>query len=277
MGTKRSIAECSGSKSLLSNVLSSSSKTTKSALSSHNILHPSDSSTGSKLKLKEEYSVAPDQAIADYLDSMRAMIEQRGSGGNIEVEVRLGRIVSKLQQNLRFSGMYPGMDAAIALSEDKMREHNAKFEVGVSHEAFDAYKKSMLFLAEGDKFTKQEEKQVVYSFAGSKRVIEQVDPYTNEKEKPELQVKEKLGCFNIFLPNCPYDVRVAISCEFPHQALPNGLNDFPSPESERHKDRISVVGKDLRIDMTTVHDGISDLASYEMEVLWFFSTIRKRV
>ena len=180
----------------------------------------------------------------------------------IEVEVRLGTITSQSLQT-RFASAVHG-DAAILLSDEKMRELDAKFVAGVKSTFFEHCSKTSLRMAEGDRFAKQAQKQIVYSFAGSKRAIEEIDVDTGMKQPPYMQVKERLGCINIFLPHCPYDVRVAVSCEFPNQDLPNGIVDLPSPESEREKDRTSIVGRELRIDLTQVIDRNEKL--YEVEV-----------
>jgi hypothetical protein len=86
----------------------------------------------------------------------------------------------------------------------------------------------------------------------SKRIVEDVDPQTNVRSKPMVQVKERLGSIDIFMPHCQYDCRVSISCEFPLRELEGDMSEMPAAENIRHKDRVSAVGRDLRVDLTKV-------------------------
>lgn len=128
--------------------------------------------------------------------------------------------------------------------------------------------KSATRLAESDRYAKQLEKQVSYTFPGSRRVLQTIDPHTNEKiDEPVLQKKERMGIMNVFLPNCPYDIRVAVACEFPTQSMgAHGLEEMHNPESERYKDRTSIVGERIQLDLTKVEEKIQNHQTFEVEI-----------
>jgi hypothetical protein len=215
--------------------------------------HPMGNGRGPTLAT--DFSEAPDGAITNFLQSMRDTIENRGTGANIEVELRFGKITSNASQQ-RFAPRVPG-DACIVLYEDDIRKEGAKFIPGVRQPDFEAFKhKVMKLTTQTDAFAKQEEQQRVSTFPGSRRVIEEVDLNTETTMAPYLQVKERLGSINMFLPHCPYDIRVSISLEFP--GTTDGLDMLPSPDHMRHKKRVSAVGREVRVDLTEVSENQSN-------------------
>ncbi|KAJ0396036.1 hypothetical protein P43SY_008310 [Pythium insidiosum] len=155
----------------------------------------------------EDASTAPDAAIAQFLQSMRALIDEKGFGAQVEVELRFGKITSCLQE-ARCRPSQEGVDAAVVLTDEQMKGLGARFAPGVAENEFPWYMKRLEGLLKSDAYAQHVEKQVVHNLAHSKRVIEEINPNTNEREPPEMQVKERLGSIDIFLPQCPYDCRV---------------------------------------------------------------------
>ncbi|ETM35470.1 hypothetical protein L914_17640 [Phytophthora nicotianae] len=213
----------------------------------------------------DENSAAPDAAIAQFLQDMRAVIDEKGFGANVEVELRLGRISSCLQ-DARCRPSQEGVDAAVVLSDEQMKAVGAKFVPGVTEMDYKSFVRGVEGMLRGDAYSEHKEKQVVHNMAQSKRVVQDVDPQTNMRGKPMVQVKERLGSIDIFMPHCQYDCRVSISCEFPMRELEGDMSDMPAAENIRHKDRVSAVGRDLRVDLTKVLEESTNKKLFEVEV-----------
>uniref|UniRef100_M4BKZ1 mRNA 5'-phosphatase n=1 Tax=Hyaloperonospora arabidopsidis (strain Emoy2) TaxID=559515 RepID=M4BKZ1_HYAAE len=213
----------------------------------------------------DDCSVAPDTAIAQFLQDMRAVIDDKGFGANVEVELRLGRITSCLQE-ARCRPSQEGVDAAIVLSDTQMKTVGAKFAPGVDEMDYKGFVRGVEGMLRGDAYSEHKEKQVVHSMAQSKRVVQDVDPETNLRGKFMVQVKERLGSIDIFMPHCQYDCRVSISCEFPLRELEGDMSEMPAAENIRHKDRVSAVGRDLRVDLTKVLEESMNKRLFEVEV-----------
>uniref|UniRef100_K3W9X5 mRNA 5'-phosphatase n=1 Tax=Globisporangium ultimum (strain ATCC 200006 / CBS 805.95 / DAOM BR144) TaxID=431595 RepID=K3W9X5_GLOUD len=266
--SKRSHSSMSnGGGSILSSMLSSLSKTNESTLSAKQAeaqVAKLTAGRGQAITV-DANSVAPDAAIAQFLQDMRATIDEKGLGAEIEVELRFGKITSCLQ-DARCRPSQEGVDAAIVLADDQMKGVGAKFVPGVVEAEFPTFVKGLEYLLKGDGFSEHLEKQVVHNMPQSKRIIEQVDLSTSMRRAPQVQAKERLGSIDIFLPHCKWDCRVSISCEFPLRDLQGSLSEMPAAESIRHKDRTSAVGKDLRVDLTKVLEENTNKKSYEVEV-----------
>ncbi|KAI9907984.1 hypothetical protein PsorP6_004724 [Peronosclerospora sorghi] len=213
----------------------------------------------------DENSVAPDAAIAQFLQEMRALIDEKGFGANIEVELRLGHITSCLQE-ARCRPSQEGVDAAVVLSDTQMKAVGAKFAPGVTDIDFKGFLRGVEGMVRGDAYAEHKEKQVVHNMAQSKRIVQDIDPQTNMRVRPMVQVKERLGSIDIFMPHCQYDCRVSISCEFPMREMEGDMSEMPAAENVRHKDRISAVGRDLRVDLTKVLEESTNKKLYEVEV-----------
>ncbi|KAF1779965.1 CYTH-like domain [Phytophthora cactorum] len=194
----------------------------------------------------DENSAAPDAAIAQFLQDMRAVIDEKGFGANVEVELRLGRITSCLQE-ARCRPSQEGVDAAVVLSDEKMKAVGAKFVPGVADMDYKSFVRGVEGMLRGDAYSEHKEKQVVHNMAQSKRVVQDIDPQTNMRGKPMVQVKERLGSIDIFMPHCQYDSR-------------GDMSEMPAAENIRHKDRVSAVGRDLRVDLTKVEVELSEPA-----------------
>ncbi|DAZ94308.1 TPA: hypothetical protein N0F65_012077, partial [Lagenidium giganteum] len=194
----------------------------------------------------DQTSESLEEAIAQLLMRTRHTIDVKSFGAAIEA---IPKITSKRTADHR---------KTIVLTGDRMRLYGAKFVPDVLENEFLVFTKGA--------FSEHLEKQVVHSMPGSKRVIEEVDLQTGARRPPVMQVKERLGSINVFLPHCQYDVRVAVSCEFPHQEMTEGLDAMPTAESIRHKDRTSAVGRDLRVDLTEVKEENTNKRIYEVEV-----------
>ncbi|RQM27290.1 hypothetical protein B5M09_007907 [Aphanomyces astaci] len=212
-------------------------------------------------KLPTHTSQAPDSAIAAFLLDMHDAIESQGFGATVEVELRLGKITSSATGQ-RFSASTPG-DACVILHEQDMKSHGAKFVPGVKKEDYHGFHRKAMKLTMSDAYAKHDEHQNVSTFPGSKRVVEEVDLNTGQTLAPYQQVKQRLGTIDLFLPHCDYDCRVAISLEF--ASTPVSLESLPAPEHRRGKKRVSAVGRDVRLDMTEVHEA-DVVMSYEVEL-----------
>lgn len=256
-----------GGGNLLGNMLSSLSRTNESAQSARRAEAQTAQLTAARGQAiaVDGRSTAPDAAIAQFLQQMRAAVDEKGFGAEVEVELRFGKITSCLQE-ARCRPSQEGMDAAVALSDEQMKGVGAKFVPGVTEAEYPAFVKGLEYLLKGDGFTEHAEKTVVHSLPQSKRVIEDVDPTTGARGAPHIQVKERLGSIDIFLPHCQYDCRVSISCEYQPRELQGGIAEMPAAESIRHKDRTSAVGKELRVDLTKVLDENTNKRSYEVEL-----------
>ncbi|KAH9085126.1 hypothetical protein LEN26_020644 [Aphanomyces euteiches] len=213
-------------------------------------------------KLPTDTSQSPDSAIADFLESMRDTIDNQGVGATVEVELRLGKITSSATGQ-RFGPSVPG-DACVILQEHDMKSHGAKFVPGVKKEDYSTFHHKSMKLTAQDSFAKQDERQNVSTYPGSKRVIEEIDLNTGHTQAPQMQVKQRLGTLDIFLPHCDYDCRVAISLEFPSTEV--SMESLPAPEHRRGKKRVSAVGPDVRVDLTEVSDEGNSVVSYEVEL-----------
>ncbi|GMF46836.1 unnamed protein product [Phytophthora fragariaefolia] len=213
----------------------------------------------------DDNSAAPDAAIAQFLQDMRALIDEKGFGANVEVELRLGRITSCLQE-ARCRPSQEGVDAAVVLSDAQMKAVGAKFVPGVAEVDYKGFVRGVEGMLRGDAYSEHKEKQVVHNMAQSKRVVQDVDPQSNLRGKPMVQVKERLGSIDIFMPHCQYDCRVSISCEFPLRELEGDMSEMPAAENIRHKDRVSAVGRDLRVDLTKVLEESTNKKLFEVEV-----------
>jgi hypothetical protein len=213
----------------------------------------------------EETAAAPDAAIAQFLQDLRAQIDDKGFGAMVEVELRFGRITSTLQE-ARCRPSQDGMDAAVVLSEEQMKGLGARFVPGVSEIEYPLFARGVDYLLKGDAYEQHTEKQVVHSLPQNKRVIEDVDPVSNLRGPPQVQVKQRLGNIDIFLPQCQYDCRISVSCEFPVRPLDGDMSELPTAEAIRHRDRRSAVGQELRVDLTKVLEEHSNKKIYEVEV-----------
>ncbi|OQS03401.1 hypothetical protein THRCLA_21173, partial [Thraustotheca clavata] len=212
-------------------------------------------------KLPTDASESPDRAIRHFLLSLRETIEARGVGAEVEVELRFGKITSN-STNQRFAPSVPG-NASFVLREDAMRSQNAKFVPGVSQQDYQRYMSKLSQLTDKDSFAKHEEYSLVEMYPGSKRVIQEMDLDGRPTQAKYLQVKERLGSIDIFLPHCPYDCRVSVSLEFP-AADPSSVAGI-SPENERNRKRKSAIGREIRVDLTEVLFG-DVTQSYEVEM-----------
>ncbi|OQR82566.1 hypothetical protein ACHHYP_15857 [Achlya hypogyna] len=212
-------------------------------------------------KLPTQYSESPDSAITTFLLEMRETIDSRGCGAEVEVELRFGRITSTTT-SARFQPSVPG-HASVVLRDDDMRSHGAKFVPGVKQSDYAHFMNTLVGLTNQDSYAKHEEHQSVEMYPGSKRVIQELDPDGRPLRPKYLQVKERLGNIDIFLPHCPYDCRVSIALEFP-ASDPSSVAGV-APENERHKKRKSAIGKDVRVDLTEVSDG-DTVHSFEVEL-----------
>lgn len=256
-----------GGGSLLGNMLQSISKTNASTLSAKKAeaqVAKLTAGRGQSIPI-DVTTQAPDAAIAGFLQSMRGLIDEKGFGAQVEVEVRFGKITSLLQ-DARCRPSQDGFDAAITLPDDQMKSFGAKFAPGVGELDFPVIAKKLEYMLHGDAFTKYVEKTVIHNLPQSKRVVEEIDLHTNLRQTPRVQVKDRLGSIDIFLPNCPYDCRVSISCEFPERELDGDISSLPAAESIRHRDRTSAVGRDLRVDLTKVLEENTNKKSYEVEI-----------
>ncbi|ETV91049.1 hypothetical protein H310_14289 [Aphanomyces invadans] len=233
----------------------------KSDLAVHAMLGDNQGSGSRGPKLPTHTSQAPDGAIANFLLEMREAIDSQGYGATVEVELRLGKITSSATGQ-RFSGSTPG-DACVILQEADMKSHGAKFVPGVKKEDYLGFHRKAMKLTMSDAYAKHVEHQNVSTFPGSKRVVEEIDLNTGQTMAPYQQVKQRLGTIDIFLPHCDYDCRVAISLEF--APTPVSLESLPAPEHRRGKKRESAVGRDVRVDLTEVHEG-DVVMSYEVEL-----------
>ncbi|RHY24110.1 hypothetical protein DYB32_008970 [Aphanomyces invadans] len=233
----------------------------KSDLAVHAMLGDNQGSGSRGPKLPTHTSQAPDGAIATFLLEMREAIDSQGYGATVEVELRLGKITSSATGQ-RFSGSTPG-DACVILQEADMKSHGAKFVPGVKKEDYLGFHRKAMKLTMSDAYAKHVEHQNVSTFPGSKRVVEEIDLNTGQTMAPYQQVKQRLGTIDIFLPHCDYDCRVAISLEF--APTPVSLESLPAPEHRRGKKRESAVGRDVRVDLTEVHEG-DVVMSYEVEL-----------
>lgn len=265
--SKRSHSSMSNGGGILSSMLSSLSRTNESTLSAKQAeaqVAKLTAGRGQAISV-DANSMAPDTAIAQFLQDMRVTIDEKGLGAEIEVELRFGKITSCLQ-DARCRPFQEGVDAAVVLSDDQMKGVGAKFVPGVIESEYPAFTKGLEYLLKGDGFSEHFEKQVVHNMPQSKRIIEAIDLKTNLRRAPQVQAKERLGSIDIFLPHCQWDCRVSISCEFPLRDLQGSLSEMPAAESIRHKDRTSAVGKDLRVDLTKVLEENTNKKSYEVEV-----------
>lgn len=256
-----------GSGNLLGNMLSSLSRTNESTQSARRAeaqVAQLTAGRGQAISVDGK-SVAPDAAIAQFLQDMRATMDEKGFGSEIEVELRFGKITSCLQ-DARCRPSQEGMDAAVVLSDDQMKGVGAKFVPGVTESEYPSFVKGLEYLLKGDGFAEHLEKTVVHNMGQSKRIIEEVDLKTGARGTPQIQVKERLGSIDIFLPHCQYDCRVSISCEFPQRDLQGGLAEMPAAENIRHKDRTSAVGREMRVDLTKVLEESTNKRSFEVEV-----------
>ncbi|EEY67585.1 uncharacterized protein PITG_18416 [Phytophthora infestans T30-4] len=257
---------------VLNSMLSSLSRTNESALTAKKAeaqVAKLTAGRGQTISV-DENSAAPDAAIAQFLQDMRAAIDEKGFGANVEVELRLGRISSCLQ-DARCRPSQEGVDAAVVLSDEQMKAVGAKFVPGVADMDYKSFVRGVEGMLRGDAYSEHKEKQVVHNMAQSKRIVQDVDPQTNMRGKPMVQVKERLGSIDIFMPHCQYDCRVSISCEFPMRQLEGDMSEMPAAENIRHKDRVSAVGRDLRVDLTNQPDenGQSWKCAIEMSsLLW---------
>jgi hypothetical protein len=190
--------------------------------------------------------LSPEVAIAQFLQNIRTSIDQKGFGGSIEIELRLGKITSCLD-DARCRPSVEGVHAAIVLNEEKMRGLGAKFVPGVHEAEFPSFTKNLNYLLRGDSFIEQREKQIVHTFPHSKRVIEDIDLNSGITQPPYMQVKKRLGSIDIFLPTCQYDCRISVSCEFPLKEFEGSISDCPNKECIRKKTRSSAIGRDLRV------------------------------
>lgn len=124
-------------RNLITDILSSSQKTNASAHTAKKKLATMSSSSslsnqvGSKINTSD--SSAPDRAIAEFMETLRQTIEQRGFGSEVEIELRFGLICSQLQKNVRYRSTTPGEDAAVVLTDVKMRELGAEFIPGTTY------------------------------------------------------------------------------------------------------------------------------------------------
>ncbi|TMW60323.1 hypothetical protein Poli38472_000365 [Pythium oligandrum] len=255
------------SRSVLDSMLTSLSRTNESALSAKKAEAQAAKLTagrGHAINV-EDNSVAPDAAIADFLQSMRGLIDEKGFNAQVEVELRFGQITSCLQE-ARCRPSQEGVDAAVLLTDEQMKGLGAKFVPGVTEAEFPNFSKGLDALLKSDAYAQHVEKQVVHNMGHSKRIIEEINPNTNEREAPHIQVKERLGSIDIFLPQCQYDCRVSISCEYPKREVEGGMGNLPAAENIRHKDRTSAVGRDLRVDITKVLEENTNQRSFEVEV-----------
>lgn len=256
-----------GGGGLLGNMLSSLSRTNESAQSARRAeaqVAQLTAGRGQAIAVDGK-SVAPDVAIAQFLQDMRATMDEKGFGAEIEVELRFGKITSCLQ-DARCRPSQEGVDAAVVLSDEQMKGVGAKFVPGVVESEYPAFAKGLEYLLKGDGFSEHVEKTVVHNMPQSKRIIEAVDIKTGARGSPHVQVKERLGSIDIFLPHCQYDCRVSVSCEFPPRELQGELAEMPAAESIRHKDRTSAVGREVRVDLTKVLEENTNKRSYEVEV-----------
>ncbi|RLN97297.1 hypothetical protein BBJ28_00016169 [Nothophytophthora sp. Chile5] len=256
-----------GGGGVLSSMLSSLSRTNESTLSAKKAeaqVAKLTAGRGQTISV-DDTSAAPDAAIAQFLQDMRAQIDEKGFGANVEVELRLGRITSCLQE-ARCRPSQEGVDAAVVLADAQMKAVGAKFVPGVAELEYKSFVRGVEGMLRGDAFSEHAEKQVVHNMPQSKRVIQDIDLQSNLRGTPMVQVKERLGSIDIFLPHCQYDCRVSISCEFPTRALEGDLSEMPAAESIRHKDRTSAVGRDLRVDLTEVLEESTNKKSFEVEV-----------
>ncbi len=88
----------------------------------------------------------------------------------------------------------------------------------------------------------------MYTYPGSQRYIVDIDERTGQKVSCFSQIKQRLKSLNIFLPKCPYDIRISLSLEFPQQEVEVGiLEGLASPEAERHRNRTSYIGSDFQV------------------------------
>ncbi|GMF25177.1 unnamed protein product [Phytophthora lilii] len=252
---------------VLNSMLSSLSRTNESALTAKKAeaqVAKLTAGRGQTIAV-DDNSAAPDAAIAQFLQDMRALIDEKGFGANVEVELRLGRITSCLQE-ARCRPSQEGVDAAVVLSDEQMKAVGAKFVPGVAEMDYKGFVRGVEGMLRGDAYSEHKEKQVVHNMAQSKRVVQDVNPQTNMRGKPMVQVKERLGSIDIFMPHCQYDCRVSISCEFPMRELEGDISEMPAAENIRHKDRVSAVGRDLRVDLTKVLEESTNKKSFEVEV-----------
>ncbi|TDH65295.1 hypothetical protein CCR75_001807 [Bremia lactucae] len=252
---------------LLDSTLNSLSRTNESALTAKKAeaqVAKLTAGRGQTISV-DDASAAPDAAIAHFMQNMRAQIDEKGFGATVEVELRLGRITSCLQE-ARCRPSQEGMDAAVVLEDEQMKAVGAKFVPGVSDLDFKSFMRGVEGMLRGDAYSKHKEEQVVHNMGQSKRVVQDVDPQTNMRGTPMVQVKERLGSIDIFMPRCQYDVRVSISCEYPLSEFEGDVNAMPAAENVRHKDRVSAVGRELRVDITKVLEESTNQRSFEVEV-----------
>lgn len=263
----------SGSKrprgSILDSMLTSLSRTNESALSARKAeAQAATLSAGRGQAISVEAAAAaaaPDAAIAQFLQDLRAQIDDKGFGAMVEVELRFGRITSTLQ-DARCRPSQDGVDAAVVLTDEQMKGMGARFVPGVTELEYPMFARRVDYLLKGDAYAQHTEKQVVHSLPQAKRVIEDVDPVSGLRGNPQVQVKQRLGNIDIFLPQCQYDCRISVSCEFPMRPLDGDMSELPAAETIRHRDRRSAVGQDLRVDLTKVLDEHSNKKVYEVEV-----------
>ncbi|KDO28096.1 hypothetical protein SPRG_20256 [Saprolegnia parasitica CBS 223.65] len=214
-------------------------------------------------KLPTHDSESPDAAITNFLLSMRETIDARGVGAEVEVELRFGRI-SSTATTKRFEPSVYG-NACVVLRDEDMRSNSAKFVPGVKAADYDRFMKKLQQISSQDSYAKHEEHSRVEMYPGSKRVVQEMDPNGRPSQPKYLQVKERLGSIDIFLPHCQYDCRVSISLEFPPSDPSSVVGS--APESERNRQRKSAIGQHVRIDLTEVSgDGSSGEPTYEVEL-----------
>lgn len=236
--------------------------------------------------VEERYraSVALDHAVASFMGEMYAKAAEHGAKGEIEVEVRLGELIAK-EGKRRFG--VPSGKAAIVFDDALMRD-KAEFRAGVrDKDKYNAFKKQCTEKWPKD-WRKIASQQTVRTFdVGRKRIV-RTEPTavpdtaaaeaaasssTAEHAAPTCALEQKvpLGQLNLLLPQCPFDLRVTVSCEI---SEPCEWQQQPPPDvvGTRHKRRVSLEADShaWRVDLTEVRveDRLGGEASdmYEIEL-----------
>eukprot|EP00299_Pterocystis_sp_00344_P014352 c7104_g1_i1.p1 GENE.c7104_g1_i1~~c7104_g1_i1.p1 ORF type:complete len:682 (-),score=149.77 c7104_g1_i1:20-2065(-) len=154
-------------------------------------------------------AVAFDRYVQMFLDSIRpkALELKNEMDATIEIEMRLGRLCAKKNNSAQLSERFDSVDhepTVRVISEEEARI-GMTFRPGVQRSDFAAFQNTFKKLADAT----STEKTCIMSYPDNMRVME-----TSSKSF-KSQCKMRIGCVNIFLPHCPYDVRLSVSVETP--------------------------------------------------------------
>lgn len=174
----------------------------------------------------------------DFLIGFLVQELKKYSGEEIEIESRLGKLTDVFTgEKINISAIHP-----VIFKQEK----NMRFETGVHTNDYDKIKE---IFKERDSVKTQDRTS---SYKGMRTTVSGDQTLTIKKTR--------LLVFDIYLPDCPYDLRIAVSKE---QKMPNVNTKEGKFERERERESFKI--DNLQYDFTIVKSLAQNETQYEVE------------